>query len=241
MLRIAICDDEKYFRKRMEQIVSEYMNIRNYDYAIKCFESGESFLESGSQSFEYDIVFLDVNMKEMDGIETARAIRKLSPDIYIIFVTAYITYALEGYKVSAIRYLLKEDDNLERSMQECFDTIIEKMNYKEIRCTFEFQNGKMNLLVDKILYVESRLHKVIFFVMDNGVVEYYMYDKLDAIEEMLGGFGFYRIHQSFLVNMKYVKNIERFKLILLNGMELSISKKYYKDIEMRYIKSKGDI
>lgn len=241
MLRIAVCDDEEYFRKRMKQIISEYMTVRNYDYAISCFESGESFLESGSQKFDYNIVFLDVNMKEMDGIETARAIRKLSPDTYIIFVTAYITYALDGYKVSAIRYLLKEDDNLEMAMQECFDTIIEKMNYKEVRRTFEFQNGKKDLIVDKILYVESRLHKVIFFVMDNGVAEYYMYDKLDTIEDILSEFGFYRIHQSFLVNMKYVKNIERFKLFLLNGTELSISKKYYKGIEAKYVKSKGDI
>ncbi|MBD5466490.1 MAG: response regulator transcription factor [Lachnospiraceae bacterium] len=241
MLRIAVCDDEEYFRVRMEHIISEYMDKMGFDYVVNCFESGEAFLETGSQNFDYNIVFLDVNMKEMNGIETAKAIRKLMPDTYIVFVTAYITYSLEGYTVNAIRYILKEDDSIEMAVKECLDTIIGRMNYKETKYTFDFQNGKKDLIIDRILYVESRLHKVFFFVLDDGIVEYYMYDKLDSIEEKLSQFGFHRIHQSFLVNMRYVKKIERYKVILLNKLELSISKKYYKEIETKYVRSIGDI
>lgn len=241
MLKIAICDDEEYFGRRIKEIVLKYMQALKYNCKTDYFESGKALIKSSVQKWDYDVVFLDVNMEEMDGIETAKAIRKLAPDTYIIFVTAYISYALEGYKVDAVRYLLKEDENLEKAMKECLDTVIDRMNYKEIKCTFEFQNGKMDLMVDRILYVESRLHKVIFFVLDDGISEYYMYEKLDAIEDMLSQFGFCRIHQSFLVNMKYIKNIERYRAFLLNGMELNISKKYYKNIEMQYIRSRGDI
>ncbi|MCM1500526.1 MAG: LytTR family DNA-binding domain-containing protein [Clostridium sp.] len=241
MLKIAVCDDEEYFGKRIKDIILKYMQKLQYACNVDCFESGSTLIKSSVQKWDYDIVFLDVNMEEMDGIETAKAIRKLAPDTYIIFVTAYISYALEGYKVDAVRHLLKEDENLEKAMQECLDTVTEKMNYREMKCTFEFQGGKMDLAVDRILYVESRLHKVIFFVLDHGISEYYLYGRLDTVEDALSQFGFFRIHQSFLVNMKYVKHIERYRAVLLNGMEINISKKYYKNTEMQYIRSRGDI
>jgi DNA-binding LytR/AlgR family response regulator len=187
------------------------------------------------------MVFLDVNMKEMDGVETAQIIRMLSDNVYIIFITAYITYATAGYKVNAIRYLLKNDKNLEISLKECIDTIIDKMHYTEEWIEFEFQNGKRKLPIDRILYVESQLHKLMFFILENGIKEYYMYDKMDKIERILNNKGFYRIHQSFLVNMKYVKMIERYKAVLIEGSEISISKKYYKSAEREYLKMKGEI
>lgn len=241
MIKVAVCDDEAYFRERVRRLITEYMNTKGYDFEISCFASGKSLLGSGLQSFDYDIVFLDVNMEEMNGIDTAKVIRRLADQIYIVFVTAYITYALDGYKVNAVRYLLKEEDNLEPALRECLDTVIGKMNYREIRHTFEFQGGKMELNVERILYIESRLHRVIFHVFDHGVTQYYMYDKLDAMEKLMQEFGFCRIHQSYLVNLSYVKHVERFKLVLLDGTELSISRKYYKDLEQKYIKQKGDL
>lgn len=78
---------------------------------------------------------------------------------------------------------------------------------------FDFQNGKKRISADAILYVESRLHKVIFFVKEDGIKEYSRYDRLDVVEEELRQDGFYRgfcrVHQSFLVNMKYAANVER--------------------------------
>ena len=241
MIKIAVCDDEQYFRERMKCMISKYMEKKCYEYVIADFESGEEFLKACSEKMDYTVVFLDVNMKEINGMETARAIRCLSTDTYIVFVTAFLSYVLEGYKVNALRFLLKEDANLEGSMRECLDAVIADMNYKEVRFGFDFQQGRKELCVDRILYVESRLHKVIFFVTEDGIKEYYLYDKLDNIEKMLTAYGFYRIHQSFLVNMKYVKKVERYRALLQNGMELSISKRYYKEFEIQYIKMQGDI
>ena len=241
MIKIAVCDDERYFRDRMNKMLTEYMEEKGYSYDITDFKSGEEFLKATVQKMDYTIVFLDVNMKEIDGIETARAIRCLSADTYIVFVTAFISYVLEGYKVNAIRYLLKEDGNLKGAMQECLDAIIENMNYREVRCGFEFQSGRKELCVDRILYIESRLHKVIFFVMEDGIKEYHMYDKLDNIDKILTQYDFYRIHQSFLVNMRYVKKVERYRAVLLNEMEIAVSKKYYKGFETEYIRTRGNV
>ncbi len=112
MFRIAICDDEEYFRNREKKLIEQYMGKRKYDCLIDLYASGEKLLERTDTDMPYDVIFLDISMEEMDGLQTAGRIRKLSENVYIVFVTAYITYALDGYKVGAVRYLLKEEAGL---------------------------------------------------------------------------------------------------------------------------------
>lgn len=241
MFHIAICDDEEYFRLREKKLIEQYMENYGYDCWIDLYASGKDLLDKAESAPAYDVIFLDISMEEMDGLETAEGIRQLSKTVYIVFVTAYITYALDGYKVGAVRYLLKEESSLENALRECLDTITEHMKEEEAVCEFEFQNGKKEVPVDAVLYVESRLHKVIFFIMEDGVKEYARYDRLDAVEEELQPYGFCRVHQSFLVNMKYAKGVERYKVSLENGTDISISKKYYKGVEKEYIRRQGEI
>lgn len=241
MLKIAVCDDETVFQKKIKKFVIEYLNNRKIECEIDCFASGEELLKRTKHNLDYEIIFLDVNMQEIDGIETAKRIRILSEHVYIVFVTAFISYALTGYQVNAIRFLLKSDKDMEKSMKECLDTLIKKMNYKERWQEFEFKSGKQNMALDRILYIESRLHKVIFYILEDGIKEYYMYDKLDHIQNILTGKGFCRTHQSFVVNMKYAANVERYKVVLTEGTEINISKKYYKEVEKEFLKLKGDI
>lgn len=241
MFRIAICDDEVYFRNREKKLIGQYMGKRGYDCQIDLYASGKELLDRADREFLYDILFLDISMEELDGLQTAERIRKLSETVSIVFVTAYITYALEGYKVGAVRYLLKEDNSLENALKECLDTITENLNKEEAVCEFAFQGGKKRIPVNAILYVESRLHKVLFYVMEDGVKEYSRYDRLDTVEKELRQYGFCRVHQSFLVNMRHAKGVERYKVTLETGTEVSISKKYYKDVEKEYIKRQGEI
>lgn len=241
MFHIAICDDEAYFRNQEKKLIEQYMGKRGYECLIDLYASGKKLLERTDTDMPYDVIFLDISMEEMDGIQTAERIRKLSNKVYIVFVTAYITYALEGYKVGAARYLLKEEAGLENALKECLDTITEHMKEEEAVCEFEFQNGRKRIPMDAVLYVESRLHRVIYFVMENGIKEYSRYDRLDEVEKELRQYGFFRVHQSFLVNMKYAKDVERYKVSLENGTEVSISKKYYKAVEKEYIRRQGEI
>lgn len=241
MFRIAICDDEAYFRNREKELIGQYMENRGYECQIDLYASGRELLERVDANLRYDVIFLDISMEEMDGLETAEGIRKLSETVYIVFVTAYITYALEGYKVGAVRYLLKEDNSLENSLKECLDTVTGCLSKEEAVCEFAFQSGKKRVPADAVLYVESRLHKVLFYVMEDGVKEYSRYDRLDEVEKELRQYGFCRVHQSFLVNMKHAKSVERYRVLLENGTEVSISKKYYKDVEKEYIRRQGEI
>lgn len=126
MFRIAICDDEKIFRADLKEILTRYMTDRGIMLEIDTFSSGKEFVELGIEMVKYKIVFLDINMDELDGIMTAKKIRENSKDMFIVFVTAFVNYTIEGYKVDAVRYILKDNKNLVASVYECMDAIHEK-------------------------------------------------------------------------------------------------------------------
>ena len=241
MFKIAICDDEKYFQNRLEEILRNYQREKGVLYEINAFNSGKELINLGADLAQYKIVFLDINMDELDGIWTAKRIREISDDVFLVFVTAFVDYSLEGYKVDAVRYILKNNENLDAAIYECIDAIFEKMNYKVTWKEIKFLESCKKVPLDRILYIESKLHKLTFFIMEDGLVKYTLYETLDKIEEDFAENNFIRIHQSFLVNMKHIRKIERYCLTLNNGMTLNIPRARYKNVEDTFITYKGEI
>ncbi len=245
MIHIAICDDEDGFLFLEQKLVSAYMENHDYQYHVDTFSSGIDFLQSNENIGNFDIIFLDINMNKLDGIETAKKIRECGSQAYIVFVTAFITYALEGYKVDAIRFLLKESESLEPSIEECLDSIILKMNYKENRETFIFLEGEKTLSPDDIVYIESNLHKLTFYLAEENMKSYSMYEKLDVLDKRLCRYDFCRIHKSFLVNLKYVQEIERYSAKLTENIchisHLSVSQSRYNHAKEQFIFYQGEV
>lgn len=241
MFRIAICDDERQFRKRIHDILIEYMNENDILYEIDEFESGKDFISLGINLAKYDIVFLDVNMDELDGMETAQKIRKVSNDVFIVFVTAFITCAPQGYSVGAIRYILKNNVNFQELIFECMDAISLNMNYVAQKKKFNFNEGAKVVALERLLYIESRLHKLEFYIMEDKLKKYSIYGKLDELEKELQGNDFIRIHQSYLVNMKHIEKVSRYEALLNNGIKLEIQKARYKFVEETFVSYKGEI
>lgn len=104
-------------------------------------------------------------MDRVDGIKTAEMIRKVSREVFIVFVTAYIDYSLEGYPLDVVRYLLKSNVNFQSKVNECMDAIIDKMNYSVTKKKFDFKEGRKEISPERLLYVESSLHILEFHVM----------------------------------------------------------------------------
>lgn len=240
MLYIAICDDENYFCAREQELISEYLSQRGHKAQFDLYASGEELLRQGLKVAQYDIIFLDVNMDKMDGIETAQRIRKISHKNFIVFVTAFVQYAVSGYEVDAIRFILK-DDQYELRLKECMDAILQRMKGRKDKHVFTFQEGIVDLPYEHLLYVESRLHKVLFHVINEQKDVYTMYGKLDPIDEILHEAGFIRTHQSYLVNLRNIQGIKRYSVKLTDGRGLAISKARYQDAVERWICYKGEI
>lgn len=219
----------------------QYLEERHIDFEIELFSSGREFVELGVEMLQYQIIFLDINMKQMDGIETAKNVRAYTEESFVVFVTAYIDYSLEGYQVGASRYILKNNLNFREQIYECMDAITKKMKRFLTRKIFRFQEGEKIIRIENILYIESKLHKLEFNILEHGLATYTMYGTLNELENELEEYPFLRIHQSFLVNLKYIKCVTGYKVVLSNGQELTVPRARYKTVKDTFIAYKGEL
>lgn len=238
MVRVAICEDDKYFQNKENELLKSYFEKNKIDHDIQIFESGNELLRNYRN--EYNIIFLDISLEGMDGIEIARQLREKQASAYIVFLTAYVEYCLEAYKVDAHRYLLKNDENLQHKMYECMDSIMRKISNTAIKINLDVQGGILSIEPSMIMFAESKGHKVTIHVYGDGQEskEYSMYDRLSNLQSLLKNYGFIRIHQSYLINESYLKNVYRYTAELEDGTCLGISKKYYKETEDYFIHMK---
>lgn len=243
MISIAICDDELQFQKILKGMVARYMRQLGIAYYLKMFDSGNELVDYCAAEHELTVIFLDISMDEIDGIETAKRIRAMSEDVYIVFVTAYIKYSLEGYKVNAIRYLIKGDKNFEQSLEECIDAILEKIEFNTRTIEFEFREGRKEIPVDSIVYMGSSVHTVSFYMQGSRKhkKKYTMTALLNDVEKMLEGYNFLRIHQSYLVNLKHVKTMKSYQAIMDNGAVLPIPRAKFRTLKEKFIEYRGEL
>ena len=233
-----ICDDSEKDRIYVRELLKKYGVRRDCVFEIVEFDSGEGLLQEisgGRNSVKNpDMIFLDISMEQLDGMETARRIRELWPKVPIVLVTAYIHYALEGYKVRASRFLLK--DELEDTISECVDSIRTELGRRSREMDFLFVEGKVRLKLCDIVYIETNAHVQIFHVA--GRI-YRIYKKLDAVEKELAPYGFVRVHKSYVVNLMYVIKISSYRLYLSTGEEISVPKGRYQEVKSRYAAFRG--
>lgn len=241
MLKIAICDDEEIFGTYLEKMVTDYLEQKGEVFSIQKFSSGKEFTKLGTKMAGYRIIFLDINMSEQDGIETAKKIRELSDETYIVFVTAFINYTLEGYKVNAFRYLLKNTDTFREALDECLEAIFQKERIGSGMKRYRFTEGEKQFFLKRLVYIESNLHTLEFHILEHDMVTYTLQKTLNAIEKDINDAVFIRIHQSYLINLAYVDAIEDKAAILVDGTTLPIARLRYKEAMEAYIRFKGVI
>ncbi len=241
MFRIAICDDESFFVEELKELIFAYMLEKGLVYAIDTYSSGEALVALGIEVVQYNVIFLDINMENVNGIMAAEKIRKVSREVFIVFVTAYVDYSLEGYRLDVVRYLLKGNANFQSKVNECMDAIMYKMNYSVKKREFDFKEGRKEISLERLLYIESNLHKLEFHVMEDTMKLYTMNETLNVLEDRLAENDFIRIHQSYLVNIKHIKNVVRYKVILTNGIELSIPKVRYTEVKKKFMAFQGEV
>ncbi len=228
-MKIAVCDDDKRDIARIKKLVKAYDADNNIVLSISEYESGSELLKAISNGENVDIIFLDINMDDMDGLSVAKRIREIDDDVPIILVTAFMNYALDGYKVKASRFLIKDD--LDKTFDECMDDICKDIRKKSKTIAFNCVEGEMRLKASDIILIETSGHKNLIKLKNET---YQIYEKLDGLEEMLKGYGFLRTHNSFLVNMAHIRGINSYVLTLDDGRQLPVPKARYKQVRQEY-------
>ncbi|MBI6873302.1 LytR/AlgR family response regulator transcription factor [Clostridium aciditolerans] len=232
MLRICICDDEKIQRNELKFIISTELQLRGIDFYIHEYEDGEALIASFSKDKNYfDIIFLDIEMDGINGVETARKIRNLNDKVVIIFVTGFVDYVFDGYEVRALNYILKpyKKEKIISVLSEALKQIDTISNRFFI---VQFNSNSYKLCIDDIIYFISDKRKVKVITKEDS---YEFYEKLDHIEKELPSF-FVRIHQRYLVNLKFVLSIEN-NYVYINSEKFPVSRNRYQDVMIAFAKT----
>ena len=232
-MRIAICDDEKGAAEYIGEVLEAYFKEKQLEYSVELYNSGEALMALRDKILAYDVVFLDVAMPDADGFEVARWIRMFSDKVIIAFITAKINCASKGYNYNAIRYILKNNNQLEQSIYECMDAVLYRTNYFGVdRKVFICNQQEKEIILNNVMYIESSAHKVQFHIEGKEMDNYIISDKLNNIEKELSDYNYFiRVHQSYIVNMKYVKKISNYHMFLNNGIDITVPKTRYKEVK----------
>lgn len=232
MINIAICDDEDFWIERISTYIENFMKDKNVEITIYKYSDGEKILIENN---EFDIIFLDVEMPNFNGIEIGKSIRSFDKDVLIIYVSGIIEYAPNGYLVNAFRYVLKS--NLEQSLYETLQDIVQVINSNSETFSFEQDGDVIEIQLKDIIYMEV-FNKIITIHMSNNKI-YEFVGNLVNISEQLSTKGFLKVQKSFLVNMNYIVMMKNYQTYLSNNTSIKSSKVNWKNINETYVKWKG--
>ena len=228
MIRIAVCDDENVIVNQIEHIISEVCKRESIPVNIDVFYSGRELKRQVTSGTKYDIIFLDIQMKGGDGITAAENIRKVDDNVLLIYVSGYDKYMMELFRLDVFGFIKKpiDEEILTKTFLETYQRVCSKMVY----FTFSYKHEEYKILCKEILYFESNVRKVTIYTQ-NG--EHYTFNgKLSEIEQKMsdGKIPFLRVHQSYLVNCKYIKNTSYNHVELMDGAVLPVSQSKRKNI-----------
>jgi DNA-binding LytR/AlgR family response regulator len=232
MLTVLICDDEAVARKVVRDLTDSVLKNRNLKYEIIEFASGEKLVDNYPK--DADLILLDIQMNKMNGIETAKEIRKFDKKVEIIFMTASADYARYGYEVNAYRYLMKcqSYEEFKDNLNPCIDMLLEK---KDEYLLLNSKKESTKIIVDDILFIETDRRDV---VIHTEYRDYRHSMSMKQIEKMLNQKKFYRCHTSYIVNLLKIDIIEN-NTITLGDNLIPISKHRLKDLKIKLASALG--
>ena len=237
LLRIAYCEDESIQIERMGALIKNWALDNKCNYIFQGYKSGESFFFENDRSYPFDLLFVDIEMNEMNGMTVAKKIRETDEDIELVFLTNRKEFVFEGYEVQALRYCVKplDEAKLEDILQ---DISIRKK--KEKYYLIDKQDGETRKVdFSQVIYMETNGHYInihtkkehyVFKKSLQEIIEFII-KKEDGIEQG----GFIITHRSFLVNLKFVDCIKKTECILDNGNSIPISRNSYKKVNDAFI------
>ncbi|MCI8826946.1 MAG: response regulator transcription factor [Lachnospiraceae bacterium] len=230
-MNIAIVEDAKEWTEKMKNVIQQ--TLKKEQTEIEIYSSAEEFLEAGK---EYQIVFMDIYLNGISGLEATIEYKSQFSKSIVMIVTSYKEYCREGYKVEAFRFI--EKDNLKEEMQEGLEHALTKLRIYQTIEVHVPKQGKVMLVYKDIIYIETikQERKVIFHTTKQ---DYTAEEKITELTKRLEEDGFYRSNKSVLVNLDWVEKVSSDgveaakKIFLKNGKKVSLGVKKRKELMMK--------
>ncbi len=226
-MNIFICDDNAEQSSLCKQAISRLAHRHNVHAKIKAFPSGEALLFEAEDAYAtLDLVYLDIHMPGLNGMDTAKRLREIGFLGDIVFFSVSPDFAIAGYDVSALHYVVK-DKTSDEKFEEIFLRACERKQRRESEVLVLTCAGESRCIpVEDIRYFEIQ-QRIVTVVYANERFEFY--STMMRLEEQLFNRGFVRTHKSFLVSKRFIRSIDSTRVLLDTGEELPVGKRYYAD------------
>lgn len=234
MIDIFLCDDDENITDYLKFfLMKHYGNSVN----VSTFSSGLALVGMVQMNEHVpDILIMDINLRDGNGIETIKEIQAEHPQIKVIYLTGILQYATEIFQTSPTYFLTKPIN--ENKLADAVGKAIQAIENDKTDSIVIKTNGSEIILYRKeIMYVESQGRKLIFYISTGAEIA--VYEKMDTMEEQLGA-SFVRSHKSFLINMKYISERSNQEFYLTDGKVLPISKPHLRDAKLKFISYLGE-
>lgn len=234
MINIGICDDELHYRSKIKDMLKEILSSYPINYKVYEFSSGEELLNNYPK--DLDILIMDIQMKLINGMDTARKIREFDENLELIFMTSFVEFMQEGYEVKAYRYILKpiSERKMSKNILPCINEIMKKRNNY---LTINVKNYVDRIKIDSIIYIETARPNILIYTNDNM---YTTKMNISKMEKVLSEYGFFRCHNSYIINLKLVESMNS-NTVIVGGKNILISKYRVKDLKLAITNILGDI
>lgn len=230
-MRILVCDDQPETAEKIAGMLEQYKIRAGIAARIDPCSQPQQMRKLSLES--YDILFLDVDMETVSGMELARIVRRHRKDAVIVFITNYIEYAPEGYEVQAFRYLLKAE--LEQKLYAVFIGALEQYRQSHRTLSFSVEGEYIDVALHHVLYLESQKRQIKLHLLQERCPFYQFYGNMSRMTGQLEPLGFLRIHKSYLVNMEYLEKLQYGSAQLKGGLVLKTSEKNFAQIKQNYL------
>lgn len=216
-MKVALCDDEKIFREELEKLLTEYSKSKHIDIVCDKFSDAHELLPHIEK---YDIIFIDYQMKDMNGLEASRKIRSRKHKCIIIFVSAYPEIALDAFEVDTFRFLSKPVDK--EKFCKAMDDYLKSID-RECLITIKSGDSRYIINASDIIYAEAKLKHCIIRTSD---CTYEIAVNLKTIEAQLPSERFSRCQRSYIAGLGHIKTHTSQEITFDNGERAVIGKKY---------------
>lgn len=218
MLKIAIVEDEAESIEQIQNYMEEYRKEHWKEIQVTAFVDGSQIMEN--YKADYDIIFLDIEMPVMNGMETAEKIRKVDKDVVLVFITNMAQYAISGYSVGALDFILKPINYSTFSVR--LTRAINRVKKRESGVILlSLPDGVKKLKTMQIYYVDVQ-NRMLHYHTDEG--EYVLRGTMQNAEKLLAQYSFVKCNHWYLVNLRYVSEIRK-DIAIVAGNELEISRR----------------
>lgn len=224
-MRFAICDDNSSDLKTMWEVFRRVAP----EHALDAFSDGRQLLDAVSGGANYDLLFLDILMPQITGMELAREISRLAPDIPVVFLTDSASYAVEAFSVRALHYILKP--MTEEALKECLNRLEERQSTRRRVHIVSSSGIQQILFADEIQYAQSNAHYYDIH-LKNGMVIKVRMTQTDILDKL--GDSFLPVSRGLVVNVEFIRQLGSKSCKLKDGREILLSRSNMEEIHSTY-------